>query len=64
MMRDEGWQIVSVKTEAAKRLLARAGLLTPDITILTQRRRSRTHFERRLWRIAGLLLPLPAILFQ
>ena len=47
MLADAGWEIVGVRTEAAKRLLRSAGLLVDTPLILPCRTRWRTSFDRR-----------------
>lgn len=42
MMADTGWEIVGVRTEAAKRLLKAAGLLSAALPLLPRRARWRT----------------------
>ena len=42
MMENAGWQIVGVRSFAAKRLLLHAGLLTQSVSELPQRARWRT----------------------
>jgi hypothetical protein len=37
MMREVGWQIVGIRSEAAKRLLAKAGLLSTTVPVLPRR---------------------------
>jgi hypothetical protein len=54
MMNEEGWRIVGVRTEAAKKLLSRAGLLTAHVAILARRRRWRTRLDGRLPGVAAV----------